>query len=109
VTRVRARGNFKIIGATITSSVNNASYGTPGVDAERQTVNAFIRSSDIIDSIVDFDAVTVDAETGELRPEFLPNSSTATIDHLHPNRAGYLAMGAAVDIGILAPAGASRR
>jgi lysophospholipase L1-like esterase len=56
--------------------------------------------------VADFDAVTLDPGTGELRAEFQPNSTTAMIDRLHPNRAGYLAMGAAVDIGVLAPQGA---
>ena len=56
--------------------------------------------------MADLDAVTLDPGTGELRAEFQPNSTTAMIDWLHPNRAGYLFMGAAVDIGVLAPQGA---
>ena len=97
--------NLKIIQATITPSLNSpfGSYGTPETDAERQTVNTFIRTAGIFDSVADFDAVTVDPSTGELRPEFQPNSTTAGIDLLHPNRAGYLAMGGEVDTGILSP------
>ena len=108
VNRVRAHGGLKIVGATLTSSLDstNAPYGTPEANERRQTINAFIRGSGLFDSVADFDAVTVDPGTGELRAEFQPNSTTAMIDRLHPNRAGYLAMGAAVDIGVLAPEGA---
>jgi lysophospholipase L1-like esterase len=104
VLRMRTR-NLKIIQATITSSLNSAiaSYSTAEVNTRRQTINTFIRTASIFDSVADFDAVTVDPTTGELRPEFLPNSTTGAVDRLHPNRAGYLAMGGEVDIGILAP------
>jgi len=48
--------------------------------------------------VIDFDAVTGDATTGELKAVFQPNSSTGGPgDKLHPNRAGYMAMGLAVD------------
>jgi lysophospholipase L1-like esterase len=104
VLRMRAR-NLTVIQATITSSLNStiASYSTPELNARRQAINTFIRTAGIFDGVADFDAVTVDPSTGELRPEFLPNSTTGVVDRLHPNRAGYVAMGRAVDIGILAP------
>lgn len=104
VLRMRAR-NLKIIQATITSSLNStiASYSTAEVNDRRQVINTFIRTAGIFDSVADFDAVTVDPSTGELRLEFQPNSTTAAIDRLHPNRAGYLAMGGEVGIDILAP------
>ncbi|MCO8275095.1 hypothetical protein M1L60_31400 [Actinoplanes sp. TRM 88003] len=39
------------------------------------------------------------ARPGHLRPEFDTNSSVGGPgDHLHPNRAGFLAMGGAVDL-----------
>ena len=53
--------------------------------------------------MADFDAATVDPATGALRAEFLVNSTLGTIDHLHPNRAGYLAMSATIDIDVLGP------
>ena len=107
VTRVRAHGGLKLVGATLTSSLDstNAPYGTPEANERRQTINAFIRGAGLFDSVADFDAVTVDPGSGELRAEFQPNSTTAMIDRLHPNRAGYLFMGATVDIGVLAPQG----
>jgi lysophospholipase L1-like esterase len=81
---------------TLTSSLNstNGSYGTPGVNDKRQEYNRFIRSADIFDGVIDFDEVTQDLNTGELKPEYQPNSSTGGPgDKLHPNRAGYMAMG----------------
>ena len=39
-----------------------------------------------------------------LRPEMVPESTTGGKgDGLHPNRAGYLAMGTAIDLGVLLP------
>jgi lysophospholipase L1-like esterase len=103
VRRVRARGGIRIIMATITPALGaTAAAGTPEVDARRQAVNAFIRSSDLFDGIADFDAATRDPRTGGLRAELQPNSSIGGPgDALHPNRAGYLAMANAVDLGLL--------
>ncbi len=54
--------------------------------------------------MIDFDAATVNPQTGELRPEFVPPSTIGGPgDKLHPNRAGYLAMGNAVELRLLAP------
>jgi lysophospholipase L1-like esterase len=64
----------------------------------------FIRSGGLFDAVADFDAVTVDPATGALRSDFVPNSTVGGAgDRLHPNRAGYQAMGSAVDLKILAP------
>jgi lysophospholipase L1-like esterase len=103
VQRIRARGTIRVIGATITSALGAASAaGTPDVDARRKVVNAFIRSSGIFDGVADFDEVTRDEQTGGLRQEFQPNSSVGGPgDTLHPNRAGYLAMGNAIDLKLL--------
>jgi len=103
VKRVRAKGGIRIIAGTITPSLGATSAaGSADVDARRQAVNAFIRSSDLFDGVVDFDAATRDGKTGGLRAEFQPNSSIGGAgDGLHPNRAGYLAMGTAVDLALL--------
>jgi lysophospholipase L1-like esterase len=107
--RARARG-MKVIAATITSSFTStiASYATSEVNARRQAINAFIRTSPLFDSVADFDAATIDSATGVLRSEFQPNSTTAVIDRLHPNRAGYQAMANAIDITVLAPVARGR-
>jgi lysophospholipase L1-like esterase len=103
VATLRARRpGLKIIQATITSSLGSTN-GTPELDARRQAINAFIRSARIFDAVADFDAATLDPATGRLRPEFQPNSSTAGIDFLHPNRAGYLAMARTIDLNLLRP------
>jgi len=103
VARIRQK-RLKIVQATITSSVGNTGGdGAPQVEPRRQTINAFIRTAGIFDSVADFDAATVDPATGSLRAEFLVNSTLGTIDHLHPNRAGYLAMSATVDVNVLSP------
>jgi hypothetical protein len=53
----------------------------------------------LFDGIVDFDHVTLDAQSGGLKLEFVPDSTTGGPgDKLHPNRAGYLAMGMAIDL-----------
>ena len=104
VSRLKAKG-VRVVGATITSALmSNGNSGTPDANMRRQAVNAFIRTGGIFDSIADFDAVTVDANTGALRAEFVPNSTVGGAgDRLHPNRAGYQAMGSAVDLKIFAP------
>jgi lysophospholipase L1-like esterase len=52
--------------------------------------------------MIDFDAATFDSKTGEIRPEMQPNSSTGGPgDKLHPNRAGYAAMGNAADLSMI--------
>ena len=49
--------------------------------------------------MIDFDAVVRDPATGAMRAEFVPESTTGGAgDKLHPNRAGYLAMGMAIDL-----------
>jgi lysophospholipase L1-like esterase len=103
VQRIRGRGAIRVIGATIIPALGATSAaGTPDVDARRKTVNTFIRSSGLFDGVADFDAVTRDDTTGGLRPEFQPNSSIGGPgDALHPNRAGYLAMGNAIDLKLL--------
>jgi lysophospholipase L1-like esterase len=99
VARVRAKGKITIVGATITSAFKNTGRaGTPDGDARRKAVNDFIRTGGLFDAVADFDSATIDPATGSLKPEFQPNSSIGGPgDLLHPNRAGYQAMGSAID------------
>lgn len=93
--------SVKIFAGTLTSALNStiASHGRPEVDLKRKSLNALLRVSKIFDGIIDFDAATLDARAGELKPPMQPNSSTGGPgDKLHPNRAGYAAMGNAVDL-----------
>lgn len=101
VERIRARfPGVVIVGATAPSALHstNAAHGTPEQDAERRKLNVFIRTSGLFDHVADFDAATLDEVTGELRAEFVPDSTTGGPgDKLHPNRAGYAAMARSID------------
>jgi lysophospholipase L1-like esterase len=84
----------KVIGATLTP-YQGAGYYSEAGEAVRSAVNEWIRTSGAFDAVVDFDAATRDpANPKRLRPEFDPG------DHLHPNDAGYRAMGEAIDLAI---------
>jgi lysophospholipase L1-like esterase len=102
VARLRAGvPGVRVIGATVVTALGstNAAHGFPEQDEKRKALNAFIRSSGVFDSVIDFDAVVLDPATGAMRAEFVPESTTGGAgDKLHPNRAGYLAMGMAIDL-----------
>ena len=98
----------RVIGATVTPALGttNPSHGSAAEDAKRRALNDFIRTSGLFDGVVDFDAVTRDPATGQMRAEFVPNSTIGGEgDKLHPNRAGYQAMGAAVPLSMIVPDG----
>jgi lysophospholipase L1-like esterase len=105
VARVRAKGHITIVGATITSALkSNGPGGAADASDRRKAVNEFIRSGGIFDAVADFEAATMDPSTGSLKVEFQPNSSIGGPgDLLHPNRAGYQAMGNAIDLAVFAP------
>lgn len=89
--RARARG-LTAIGATLLP-FEGASYYSPEKETLRQALNAWIRSSDDFDAVIDFDRVTRDP----MRPSrLLPAYDSG--DHLHPSDAGYQAMGDAVPL-----------
>ena len=103
--RVRAKiPGIRIIGATLATALHstNAAHGSPEQDVQRKALNEFIRTSGVFDGVADFDKVTLDASTGEMKAEFVPESTTGGPgDKLHPNRAGYLAMANAIDLDML--------
>jgi len=105
VARVRAKiPGVRIFGATLPSALHatNAAHGSPTQDEKRKALNEFIRTSGVFDGVADFDKATLDAATGEVKPEFVPESTTGGPgDKLHPNRAGYLAMANAIDLEML--------
>ncbi|HEY2359054.1 MAG TPA: SGNH/GDSL hydrolase family protein [Phenylobacterium sp.] len=93
IARAHSHG-LKIIGATILPYGGAAYYGAPG-DAERQKINAWIRTSREFDGVIDFDAATRDpAKPERMRAELQSG------DWLHPNDAGYRVMGDAVDLAL---------
>ncbi len=95
--RVHARG-LRIIGGTLTPDGVYAApgYYTPEKEAERLAVNHFIRDGGAFDGVIDFDAVMRDpGQPNRIRPDYDSG------DHLHPNDAGYRAMGEAIDLKLL--------
>jgi lysophospholipase L1-like esterase len=103
----RLRGKIagvRIIGATLPSALNatNAAHGSQEQNAQRKALNEFIRTSGVFDGVADFDKVTLDPATGEMKAEYVPESTTGGPgDKLHPNRAGYLAMANSIDLDML--------
>jgi lysophospholipase L1-like esterase len=102
VSRIRAtRPQLRVFGATVLTALGStsAAHGFPEQDQKRRALNDFIRTAGLFDGVVDFDQVTRDRETGGLKAEFIPESTTGGPgDKLHPNRAGYQAMGMAIDL-----------
>ena len=99
------KAGIRVIGATVGSALGStsAAHGFPAQDEKRKALNDFIRSSNIFTGFIDFDAVTLDETTGQMRPEFVPDSTVGGVgDKLHPNRVGYHAMGNAIDLDLVA-------
>ena len=74
-------------GATLLPIGNSSKY-TAANEVTRQAVNAWIRTPGNFDSVLDFEAVVRDPATNPLRIK-----SSLTCDFVHPNAAGYAAMG----------------
>ena len=95
--RAHAHG-IRILGATLTPYADTVfpGYFTPAGEADRQTVNRFIRESGTFDGVIDFDAVVRDPA----RPDHIAAEYDFG-DHLHPNDAGYRKMGEAIDLSLV--------
>ncbi|UFN47970.1 GDSL-type esterase/lipase family protein [Roseomonas sp. OT10] len=107
VRRLRAGiPGVRVVAATLVPALgsSSAAHGHAEQDQKRRGLNAFLRDSGLFDAVVDFDSATMDAATGGLRPEMVPESTTGGPgDKLHPNRAGYLAMGGTIDPAAVLP------
>jgi lysophospholipase L1-like esterase len=91
----RAHGHgLKIIGGTILP-YGGAAYFSPAGEVERQKINAWIRTAHEFDGVIDFDAAMRDPTKPERMKADLQSG-----DWLHPNDAGYRAMGDAVDLAL---------
>ncbi|HEY7336300.1 MAG TPA: SGNH/GDSL hydrolase family protein [Bryobacteraceae bacterium] len=93
IDRAHAHG-IKVIGATLTPFEGAAYYSDRGEEV-REAVNRWIRTSGEFDGVIDFDAVTRDANN--------PKTFRADYnlrDHLHPNDAGYKAMADSIDLSL---------
>ncbi|HUM12719.1 MAG TPA: SGNH/GDSL hydrolase family protein [Myxococcaceae bacterium] len=94
IARAHAAG-LKIYLGTLLPFEGTTSPGYFAADKERarQAVNAWIRTSDEPDGVIDFDAATRDPDhPTRLRPAYDSG------DHLHPSTAGHRAMGEAVEL-----------
>jgi lysophospholipase L1-like esterase len=103
IKRLNAAG-IRVLGATVGSALasTSAAHGFPEQDDKRKALNHFIRTSPLFAGVIDFDVVTLDPETGQMKHEYVPDSTIGGPgDRLHPNRAGYHAMGDAIDLTLL--------
>nr|WP_236070726.1 SGNH/GDSL hydrolase family protein [Streptomyces polyasparticus] len=92
--RANERG-LRVVAATIAPCEGEARC-TAAVDAERQAVNEWIRTSGTYDAVLDFDAVLRDpAHPARLLPVYDSG------DHLHPGDAGLAAIGESIDLRVL--------
>ncbi|GGM28760.1 GDSL-type esterase/lipase family protein [Promicromonospora citrea] len=97
----RAAG-LTVLGGTVTPFAGWRSYG-PEQEATRQAVNDWVRTTDELDAVVDFDAAVRDpADPHRMLPAYDSG------DHLHPGEAGLAAMARAVDLSALGRPGAVR-
>jgi lysophospholipase L1-like esterase len=98
IDRVHARGT-RIVGGTLFPLARpDVARWTKEMEAQRLAVNKWIRTQATFDGVIDFDRLMsggpVYDGSQSLRPEF------ACDDSVHPNPAGYRAMGEFVDLGL---------
>lgn len=96
VARARQRG-LHVWAATALpfegSRLGQRPFHTPAAEADRQALNAWIRTAGIFDAVVDVDVSLRDpAHPGRIAPRFDSG------DHLHPNAAGYEVMAGLIDL-----------
>lgn len=97
ITRAHTHG-IKVLGGTLLPFEGSKNYWSADADADRATINAWIRGSGRFDAVVDFDAGLRDPQApGRLAAAF-------DNDHLHPSLAGYVEMARLVNLGLFAPA-----
>lgn len=95
ITRAHDHG-IRVFGGTITPYVGSDYYHPgPLSEADRETINAWIRNPAHFDAVIDFDrAVRDPAHPDRLLPAYDSG------DHLHPSPAGYRAMGEAIPLSL---------
>jgi len=85
---------IKVYGATLLPIGNSTKY-TVANEATRQAVNAWIRTPGNFDAVLDFEAVVKDPATNPLRIK-----AAWTGDYVHPNAAGYSAIGNSIPVNL---------
>ncbi len=87
---------ISIIGGTIMPCINST-YCDEALNEKRKEANEWIRTTDLLDAVVDFDEITQDPKNPDaLLPEY------DCEDGLHPSPAGHAAMGEAVPLSLFA-------
>ena len=91
--------HIQIIGATIMPYTDSGYYHPPASnEADRQAINAWIRTPGHFDAVIDFDKVTADpSRSDHLNPAYDSG------DHLHPSAAGYRVMGESISLTLFQP------
>lgn len=85
---------MKVFGATLTPYQGAGYYSERG-EQVRDTLNQWIRTSGVFDSVADFDKATRDPQNPlRFKPEYDSG------DHVHPNDAGYQAMAESIDLSL---------
>ena len=70
-------------------------FWTPAMEAKRQAVNLWIRTSNAYDAVIDFDRLLRDpSHPSRLLPAYDSG------DHVHPNDIGYRAMADSIDLSL---------
>jgi lysophospholipase L1-like esterase len=85
----------RVIGATLTP-YEGASYASPAGEAAREALNTWIKTGGAFDGVIDFAPAVADPANPLTFAKAFNDR-----DHLHPNDAGYKAMGDAVDLAVL--------
>ena len=96
IDRARAQG-LRVYGATLNpiEGITLPGFYSAALEAKRQAVNRWIRTSRAYDDVMDFDKVLRDpAHPTRILPAFDSG------DHAHPNDAGYRAMADAIDLAL---------
>ena len=83
---------IKVFAATLTP-YGGAGYWSEKGEQIRKDYNNWIRTSGVFDGVIDFDKITADPANPD---RFNPTYDSG--DHLHPNDAGYKAMGDGIDL-----------
>jgi lysophospholipase L1-like esterase len=89
--------NMLAYGATITPFGGNTYYSTAH-EAARQTVNTWIRTNNLYDAVLDFDAIARDPTT-----KTILLSTYDSGDHLHLNPTGYQALADSINLTLFTP------
>lgn len=87
---------MKVFLATLMPFQGASNY-TAGGEAERQAVNAYVRSATGVDGMIDFDRLMQDPSNPSA---LLPAYDSG--DHQHPNDTGYQAMAASINVNLFA-------